>query len=611
MPLIAIYVSIILSGKHGPSTSRMLGLTDWQGLVLLVFISNVIGLVRFSRQPERVFAVSVLTLLATGTLATEQVLANLTNAGVVTLLLIVIATFALERTKALRSFANWMLSGSSSLAAGKTLLGTLFASALMNNTAVVAALLSPVKSNPHIAPSKLLLPLSYVAILGGTLTLVGTSTNLIVSSLLLERTAQGLGFFAFLPVGLCVALACLLVIALTMPHLANRASEQAPNERYFLEAQVDDSSSMIGKTVAQNALRNLDSLFLVEIVRTDHSGLADGESQPRLISPVTPSEVIQAGDKLIFSGDISKVMSLKQFDGLTLFAEQDGLLQANLQEVVIRPGSALLGQSLKSAAFRARFDAAVVAIRREGETLSGKLGEVILQAGDYLVLAVGRDYQQRTNLSKNFFLLNGYQTEQLLTGRQQWLAIGGFMTALGVAMLTEVSLLLALLFYLPLLVCCGGLSVNEIKRRFPLELMVVVVSAISLATAMRNVGLDDVLAELVQTYVAGVGPLAALIAIFLVTMLLTELVTNNAAAALMFPIALALAEGLGVNIMPFVMAVAFGASASFISPYGYQTNLMVFNAGQYRLSDVVKFGLPVSLTYSVVAIVAICVVFPF
>jgi di/tricarboxylate transporter len=185
------------------------------------------------------------------------------------------------------------------------------------------------------------------------------------------------------------------------------------------------------------------------------------------------------------------------------------------------------------------------------------------------------------------------------------------MTALGVAMLTEVSLLLALLFYLPLLVCSGGLSVNEIKRRFPLELMVVVVSAISLATAMRNVGLDDVLAELVQTYVAGVGPLAALIAIFLVTMLLTELVTNNAAAALMFPIALALAEGLGVNIMPFVMAVAFGASASFISPYGYQTNLMVFNAGQYRLSDVVKFGLPVSLTYSVVAIVAICFVFPF
>ena len=575
-------------------------MTAMQWFVLAVFVSTFLGLIKFQKVPERMFFASTLICLLASIVSTQDILNNAVNPGLVTLLLLVFCSFTFERTSVLRKLSNILISGSKVKSTLRTLISAAIASALMNNTAVVASLINTIKNNTLINPGKLLLPLSFVAILGGTLTLVGTSTNLLVNSMYIEQTAKPLQFFDFTLVGGTALVLCFIVILLRTNSLPNIAKEALQTQEYLLEAEVVEDSGLIGKTVEENGLRNLDSIFLVEVVR-----------KGRLISPVTPEEVLQAKDKLIFTGDISKVLTLQQFDGLTLFAEQDGLLRDNLTEVVIKPDSSVIGKSLKSAGFRARFDAAVVAIRREGETLSGKLGEIVIQSGDFLVLAVGNDFSSRTNLSKNFFILSGHQPDNMLSGWRDKLTVVGFFITIALSVLTSLSLLKCLMFYVAVLVFTGCLTVNEIKRRFPLEIWMIVLSALTLANAMENSGLAALLAENVERLLDGQSIYVAFAMIFVLTLLVTELVTNNAAAALIFPIAYSMAIGLNVNPLPFVMAVAFAASGSFISPYGYQTNVMVYNAGNYSLGDFVKFGIPISITYSAVVLVMIPIVFPF
>lgn len=571
-----------------------------QWLMLAIFFATFIGLVKFQKIPERVFFTAMLVCLGATLVNTDDVLNNAVNPGLVTLVLLVLCSFTFERTSVLRRLSSTLINGSKVTSTLRTLLSAALASAFMNNTAVVASLINTIKNNKLINPGKLLLPLSFVSILGGTLTLVGTSTNLLVNSLYIEQGNQSLNFFDFTLVGLCALVVCFILILIRLPSLPTITKEALATKEYLVEAEVTSSSKLIGRTIEENGLRNLDSLFLIEVVR-----------RGRLISPVKPEEYLEPGDKLIFTGDISKVLTLQQFDGLSLFAEQDGLLRDNLTEVVIKPDSAVIGKSLKSAGFRARFDSAVVAIRREGGTLSGKLGEIVIQSGDFLVLAVGKDFSSRTNLSKNFFILSGHQPDNMLYGWRDKLVVFGFIATIAASVLTSFTLLKCLFFYIALLIFTGCLTVNEMKRRFPLEIWMIVLSALTLATAMENSGVSLLLANTVESFLHGHSVFFVFAVVFVLTVIITELVTNNAAAALMFPIAYNMALGLGVNPLPFVMAIAFAASGSFISPYGYQTNVMVFNAGNYRLADFVKFGLPVSMTYATVVLVMIPIVFPF
>ena len=575
-------------------------MTIEQWLMIAVFIATFIGLLKFQQVPERIFSITILACLVLSFVSVDDILTNAVNPGLVTLILLVLCSFSFERTSILRRLSNSVFNGSKINSMLRLFIGTAVASALMSNTAVVATLINSVKSNKLINAGKLLLPLSYAAILGGTLTLVGTSTNLIVNSLLLEHGAEGFQFFDFTAIGVVALIFCLLVIVLRARTLPNMEQRELSTQDYLLEAEVAPDSKLINKTIEENGLRNLDALFLVEIVR-----------QGRLISPVAPDESLQMGDKLIFSGDISKVLTLQQFDGLTLFAEQDDLLRNNLTEVLIKPDSAIAGKTLKKAGFRARFDAAVVAVRREGCALSGKLGDIVLQSGDFLVLAVGQDFSSRTNLSKNFFILSGHQAVNMLSGWRDHGAIWGFLLTILVSVLTPVSLLACLFIYVAALIFSGALTVNEIKRRFPLEIWMIVLGALTLASAVENTGVAAMIASSIEQLLNGSSLYIIFVAIFIITLILTELITNSAAAALTFPIAYNIALGLGVDPIPFVMAVAFAASGSFISPYGYQTNIMVYNAGNYQLKDFVKFGLPISIIYSTTVLVMIPIVFPF
>lgn len=575
-------------------------LTTEQWFMIAIFIATFIGLVKFQNVPERVFTLAMMACLTLGFINTDEIFVNATNPGLVTLILLISCSFAFERTSFLRVIAANLITKSVVFSYIKTLTITAFASAVLNNTAVVATLISPIKNNKFINPGKLLLPLSYAAILGGTLTLVGTSTNLIVNSMLIEQGGESLKFFDFTLIGLTAMAGCLVVLFLRIPALPKTSSDSKADKHYFVEAKVISDSKLIGRSIEDNGLRSMDSLFLVEIIRRDH-----------LISPVSPEEYIQPGDILIFTGDVSKVFILQQFDGLKLFAEQEDLLRDNLTEVLIKPGSAIIGLNLKKAGFRARFDAAVVAIRREGSTLSGKLGDIVIHSGDFFILAVGKDFSTRTNLSKNFFILSGLQADNMLFGWRDKFTLIGFLSAIGISVLADISLIKCLMFYLTALFGFNCLSMNEIKRRFPLEIWLIVMSALTLATALENTGTATLIAQSVQSFLEGKSIMAAFVAVFIITLVMTEIITNNAAAALIFPIAYNMALGLEVSPLPFIMAVAFGASGSFVSPYGYQTNVMVYNAGNYSIKDFIKVGLPLSITYSLVVLYMIPKVFPF
>lgn len=563
-------------------------------LVILLFLMTILGLIRYQSHSDKVFGVLLLVLFTSSLVSTEQVIQSFSNKGLLTLILLMICSVALEKTKLLRIITNYVIGSNYRITWLRLFSLTTLSSAILNNTAVVSTMLAPIRNNPHHKASKLLLPLSYAAILGGTLTLVGTSTNLIVNSLAIDSGLPSLKFFDFTAVGLCLVLGCGVLLFILSPLLPERGKGNVEIRDYLIDAEVSPRSDLVGKTVEQNGLRHLESLFLVEILRSG-----------RLISPITPQEVIQPHDRLLFSGDVKKVTTLTQFDGLSLFASDNGLPLDNLSEVVIRPESHLVGKTLKHAGFRALFDAAVVAIKRDGEAISGKLGEVELQAGDYLVLAIGEDYASRNNIVKNFFLLNEVKTEHCLDGWKEKLAIGGFLSAILLAATGIVSLFKVMLILLGLLLLTGCLSANEVLQRIPKGIWLIISSALLLSQALSNTGALNGLESLVHSYDYLFSPFMGLVVVYLLAWVMTELVTNNAAAALVFPIGIELASSLSVNPQAYILAIAFGASASFISPYGYQTNLMVFNAGQYKLEDFVKVGVPMCLLYGVIVLTAI------
>jgi di/tricarboxylate transporter len=574
---------------------------EFEQLFLIgVMLALVVALVSTAINPAALFGAAITICYLFGLVELDILLANFTNLSLVTLLLLLMASLAIEQTRLIGWLSGQITTSSLSLAVVRLGISTAVLSSFSSNTAVVAALIKAVKENPTHAPSKLLLPLSYASILGGTLTLIGTSTNLVVNGFVQDAGLQPLGFFDFSLVGLAVLTAGLITIVIFSRYLPDNRTQSESSAPFHLEAIVSESSSLIGKTVEQDGLRRLNSLFLAEIIR-------DGKA----IVPVSPHETILENDTLLFVGDINSAHALAQFKGLQLINPKHNLDETNeLLEVVVSHSGEIAGKTLKQVNFREKFDAAVVAIRRGHTRLKGGLGTIKLQPGDSMILAPGEHFEEK-QLSREFVYVSGLTLTNPLGLKTSIAVIGSFMLALLLSMMQIVPLEKGLLILVTGYVLTGVISARQIWRRFPIELFIIIGAAFGLAKLMVSTGVSPMVSELLSGYIDGWTVLGAFIAIYLITLIFTELITNTAAAALVFPIAYALAISLNVNPMPFIMAVVFGASASFISPYGYQTNLMVYSAGDYEMRDYLKLGIPTSIAYSVTALLMIPVVFPF
>lgn len=550
---------------------------------------GLIGALVFSRVNATVLFLSAsLFCLVAGLVSIDTFWSKTTNEGLVTLVLLILCAVALERLPWLGMLSRLIDSPRLYWSVAKIVALTAPMSAVLNNTAVVASLANVLRRSEYHASSRLLLPLSYAAILGGTLTLIGTSTNLIVSSFLEDQRGVGMGFGDFFVISAPVVLlvGCLLVVLAR--RLPTRENFEVVETEYTLEAEVDNEGALVGKTVEVAGLRALETLYLAEILR-------DG----RKIKPVAPTDILLSGDRLVFTGDVSDVARIDQVDGLSTFAKREGLMQSELTEVLVAPGSILDGRSAKSLGFRARFNAAIVAVQRDGKHVGGRLGELPLRAGDLLVLATGDDFAQRKNLSRNFILLSDSLDVRLMDSSAGFVATGALLAVIVMAALEAIPLSLGLLLLLVGFWAADVVSVDDLRRRFPFDIWILVSSALVVADAMIDSQLVASLVGSAMPLLSGNAPFVGLVIVFVITLILTELITNNAAAALMFPIGYALAEASGVDVMPFALAVAFAASGSFLTPYGYATNLIVQNIAGYTRGDYLRFGYPITLAYTV------------
>ncbi|TGG95247.1 SLC13 family permease [Natronospirillum operosum] len=568
--------------------------------VLITLITTRIG-------PDVILMGALAILVVTGILSPEQALVGFANPGVITIAVLYIVAAGLKETGAIQFLTGRLLGQPKTTrqAQARLVLPTSMLSAFMNNTAVVAMLIPAVQDwaqRNNIAASKLLLPLSYAAIMGGTLTLIGTSTNLVVDGLLQSERGVSLHLFELAWVGVPVLLVGALYLVLfgnrLLPNRQSAVEQLDQAREYSVEMKVTPGSPISGKTIQEAGLRNLQSSYLAEIERGGHT-----------LSAVAPDTPLQDDDRLVFIGAPEGARELRRINGLKAANGDVQKLkianhQRHLVEVVLGPDFPALGQTIKESGFRTHFKAVILSVSRRGSRVPGKLGEIRLDVGDTLLLEAGPSFVEQYRFRRDFLLVSVLNDSTPPDFRKAPIALA----LLGLLVLSAATGLLSILE--AALLAAGGMLVtrcitaSHARRSIDLSVLVVIAASFALGAAMRETGAAAGVAQLLLG-TGNLSPWLALALVYITTVAFTETITNNAAAVLMFPIAMAVADQLGVNFMPFAIAIMFAASASFITPLGYQTNLMVLGPGGYRVSDYLKIGLPLSVLIAVTAIVLI------
>ncbi len=446
--------------------------------------------------------------------------------------------------------------------------------------------------------SKFLIPLSFATILGGMITVIGTSTNLVLSGLIQQYGLPALDFTDFLFLGILVTVigwVYLYFIAYKLlPSNANKIDALRQNlKEYIVETEVFTGSKIIGKSVQDAGLRNLQDVFLVEIIRDE-----------KVISPVSPEMELEEGDFLFFSGNTQSIYNLiKEDNGLRIHKQESLEVEGhfNFVEAVIPASSDLIGMRIKNSDFRKKFNASIIAIHRNGKQVSGKVGEMELAGGDFLLLLAGEG-QLNGNTEKDLFFIS--VPKKLPSRKAPWLTWAG-LGCFGLLILGVVDVLPLFtisLVILSILVLLGILNLSEIRRQLDLGLLMVLVCSLAIGVALEKSGTASLLAGGLIDVGKNLGPVAVISSLFVVTIFLTALITNAACVSIVFPIAMALAEQMHLPYTPFFVAIAFAASGDFITPMGYQTNLMVYGPGGYTFKDFAKVGTPLTVLYAVICI---------
>lgn len=573
-------------------------MTASMSVTALVVLGTLVALVREWAAPALVISGGMVVLLLSGVLTPGEALAGFSNPAPITIAALLIISRAVERTGALAPLMRMAMrpDGTERGNLFRLLVPAAGASAFMNNTPIVAMLTGPVLASAGssgFSPSRFLMPLNHAVLLGGTVTLIGTSSNLIVSGLMTEAGMPAMGMFELTPVGLPLAIIGVAILVFAAPRLlpARKGLRERFSDEFrefTMEMEVEPTGPVHGRTVAEAGLRHLQGVFLAWVRRGDG-----------LVSPVGPDEVLLAGDRLGFVGRMDRVMDLQTTPGVRSAAHKHvrGLDEGEHQfvEVVLAPISPLVGQTLKAADFRDQYQATVLAIHRSGDRVSGKLGEIPLVPGDTLLLLTDLNFVNRWRDRRDFLMVSALNGALPVSGGRAWIVMTAVLLMIVASALELVPILQGALVVALILVATRLLTPNEARTAIDLDVLLMVGASYAIGRAIETSGLATLLAGWFVPPVLAFGELAVLGAVVVATLAVTQLITNNAAAVLVFPIAIAAARQIGSEPRTFALAVAIAASGSFLTPIGYQTNTMIYGPGGYRFSDYIRLGLPVTL----------------
>lgn len=593
-------------------------------MIIYIFTLIIIGLMVFALAKEMLspglllFTVLVI-FTAAGIITTNEALAGFSNKGMITVAILFVISSAVEQTGLLSRFASANLpkkKGCYPKMALRVLAPVSFLSAFLNNTPVVIMFMPVIKKWTEkigIAPSKFLIPLSYAAIFGGICTLIGTSTNLVVHGLMLDAGFDGLGMFELAKVGIPVAAVGYLYLVFIghrlLPDNKNAIHRISENEKeYLTEFVITSEYRFSGRSIREAGLRSLEGVFLTAIVRDELT-----------IETVNDDEQIFAGDHLLFTGNTDRIDDLRAIKGLVSIAEDEfradfGKIKQHLVEVVVSPSFPGLGKTVLEYNFRSTYRAVIVAVHRNGERINSKIGDITLKPGDALVLLTTKNFVNRWKNNQDFFLVSDIrELEQKKSKPGSWVTIGLVVlmvigaTAGRFLPVTKVKLdmffFAAVVFVV--LAWMKRIDAAGYTSKVSWDILITIACAFGISRALVNSGTADFLAGHLISAFSCFGPAGVLAGVYLITTVFTEIITNNAAAALMFPISLAAAQRMGLNPEPFFIAICIAASASFSTPIGYQTNLIVKGAGGYRFKDYLRVGLPLNVLAMITSVLVI------
>jgi len=593
--------------------------------------------------PDVILIACVTLLMVTGILTPKEALAGMANEGMITVAVLFVVGAGVIETGGVSWLADRLFGRpkSSTQAIARLMGPTAFISAFMNNTPLVAMLIPAVADwakQYRIAPSKLMIPLSYAAILGGCCTLIGTSTNLVVDGLLIQTHDQqmaeygqsvlprGMSMFDITWVGVPSALVGIGFIMLTnrwlLPNRQPALDQSTDPREYTVEMVVAKDGPLVGKTIEQAGLRHLPGVFLAEI---DRAGF--------VLPAVAPDERLSGDDRLIFVGIVESVIDLHKIRGLLPAPDQVSKLAGPrssrcLIEAVVSDTCPAANRTIRDANFRSVYNAVVVAVARHGERIHKKIGDIVLRAGDTLLLEANPSFYNQQRNSRDFFLVSRLENTNpprhersvialaILLGMVILVTIGENSEDAGITLgsfrfnFSSITMLKASMVAAGLMLATRCMSINQARRSVDWQTLLAIAASFGLGAALEKTGAASVIGTW-MTDMSGGSPWWTLAAVYGVTLLATEIVTNNAAAALMFPFAVATADTLDANPIPFLIAVMMAASAGFATPIGYQTNLMVYGPGGYRFSDYVKIGVPLDILVWVVTVGLAPLVWPF
>jgi di/tricarboxylate transporter len=604
-----IFVSSYLESKK----LLMLSLDAIIVLIVLVFI-----LISFYKEwigPAFTFLIGVVVLGICGILTPSEILSGFANDQVVVILMLLLIGDIIRDLGIVETLFDRVFQRAKGYSEFMTRMMVLVGgfSAFLNNTPLVAVMMPYVHSwskRNNISPSKLLIPLSYAAILGGCITLIGTSTNLIVNGMVKDQTTipglESLGMFSFAYVGVPMmfigSVYLLIVSKKLLPDKEDILGDFSENTRkYIVEAHVKPNSDLIGKSIEEADLRNLKGLYLFQINR---SGVR--------VAAVSHEFRLDAGDRLLFAGDTETIADLVlPSSGLTL--PTVGMLthkkHIEVVEIVISHNSTLISKTVQEANFRGQFDAAVIGIHRNGGRVSGKIGEVKLRAGDVLLLLGGDDFVERTHRIQDFYFISKVKEFRKQEGYKIGLLLGGTVLAVILSALNIVPLFMTLIVMIIVILGLKISNPKDIARMVDFNLALIISLSLAFGTAMIKSGLAEIIASLLISVFLPLGKVGVLFGIYLITSVLAAYITNKAAVAIVFPISLTMAFNLHLTPEPFVLIVAFAAAANFMTPIGYQTNIMVYGPGGYSFKDFFKIGFPLTIIYMIFTVLILSYIY--